>query len=438
MQVSVENTGGLERKVKIEVPEEKVSSEISNRLERLKKTTKVQGFRPGKVPLKVIQTRYGEQVRQEVVGELMQSSLYEAMNQEKLRPAGTPLIEDIADDQGKPLAFTAVIEVYPEVAVKPISELQIERQTCSVSDQEVTDMIEVLRKQQKQLEPVERAAEDGDTVNINFEGFLNGEPFEGGKAENYNLELGTGSFIEGFEEGLIGASADEEKTLELKFPEDYGSDTLKGQDVEFKVKVNSVNQSVLPEIDDKFMQAFGVTDGNEETFRNEIKRNMEREVEHTVRRQLKNTVLDAVHAANTVELPNSLVKSEEERVRQELSENMKRQGMDAGAMANADSKLFTEQAEKRVGLQLIVAEIIKQNELKVEPTKIRTMVEEMAAGYDDPNAVINWYYSDQKNLAQVEALALEDEVIDFVLSNAKVTEKPASFDEIMNKGQTAS
>ena len=437
MQVSVENTGGLERKVKIEVPEEKITSEISNRLQRLTRTTKVPGFRPGKVPLKIIKSRYGARIRQEVVGELMQSSLYEAINQEKLRPAGSPMIEDIVDDQGKPLAFTAVIEVYPDVEIKPVSELNIERPVCSVSADEVADMIEALRKQQKELKVVERAAEEGDTVNINFAGFLDNKPFEGGKAENYSLELGSGSFIDGFESGLIGVVSGDEKTLPLQFPEDYGNEKLKGQEVEFKVSVNSVNESVLPELDDEFMQRFGVTDGGLETFQEEIRRNMEREVEHTIHRQLKNTVLDAVYESHTVELPKSMVKQEEERMRQEIEENMKRQGQDVGAMAKADSALFTEQAEKRVGLRLVVAEIIKQNELKVDQAKIRQMIEKMAAGYEDPNAVINWYYSDQKNLSQVEALALEDEVITYVLSNANVTEKAVAFDETMNKGQTA-
>ena len=437
MQVSVENTGGLERRVKIEVPEEKVTSEISNRLQRLTRTTKVKGFRPGKVPLKVIKSRYGARIRKEVVGELMQSSLYEAINQEKLRPAGSPMIEEIADNKGKPLAFTAVIEIYPDVEIKPVSELNIERPVCNVSADEVASMIEVLRKQQKGLKVVERAAEEGDTVNINFAGFLDSEQFEGGKAENYSLELGSGSFIDGFESGLIGLVSGDEKTLPLQFPGDYSNEKLKGRAVEFKVSINSVNESVLPELDGEFMQRFGVTDGKLETFQEEIRRNMEREVEHTIYRQLKHTILEAIYESHTVELPKSMVKQEEERMRQEIKENMKRQGLDASAMVSTNSVLFTEQAEKRVGLQLMVAEIIKQNQLKVDQAKIRQMIEKMAAGYEDRNAVVNWYYSDQKNLSQVEALALEDEVIAYVLSNANVTEKAVAFDEIMNKGQTA-
>ncbi len=437
MQVSIENTGSLERKLRVEVPEEQVSSQVSERLQKLSKTTRVQGFRPGKVPLKVIQGRYGVQVRQEVVGELVQSSLYEAINQENLKPAGPPRIEDIADNNGENLAYTAVIEIYPEIKLKPVAELEIERPVGTIEDQDITDMIEVLSKQQRQLEVVERASKEGDTVDINFEGFLDGEAFEGGKADNYKLELGSNSFIEGFEQGLEGKKAGEELSLNLKFPEDYGKEEFQGKDVEFKVKVNTVNEPVLPEVDANFMGTFGVKDGNEDTFRAELRRNMERELELSLRQRVKNTVLDTLHSENNVELPQSMVASERQRVREELEENMKRQGMDAAALGKADDALFNEQAERRVALQLIVAEIIKQNELKAEPAKVRSMVEEMAAGYEDPNAVINWYYSDKNNLAQVEALALEDVVINWVLTNAKVTEKASSFDEIMNKGQTA-
>ncbi len=436
MQVSVENTGSLGRKLRVEVPEEKISSEVSSRLQRLSKTTKIQGFRPGKAPLKVVQSRYGAQVRQEVLGELLQSSLHEALNQENLKPAGPPRIEEINDEGGKDLAYTAVIEVYPELTLKPISDVKIERPICNVSDQDVTDMINVLRKQQRRQEVVERASKDGDIVNINFEGFLNDEAFEGGKAENYNLELGSNSFIEGFEAGLIGKKADEELTLDLKFPDDYGKEELKGQNVQFKVKVNSVNEPVLPEINDEFIAMFGIKDGDEAAFNAEIKRNMEREVDLTLRQQLKIKVLDTLHEVNEVELPQTMVTQEIQRVREELEQNMKRQGIDSKSMKDADDSLFKEQAEKRVALQLLVAEIIKQNDIKAEQAQVRAMIEDMASGYEDPNTVINWYYSDKNNLAQVEALALEEEVINWVLANAKVNENERSFDEIMNKRQT--
>jgi trigger factor len=437
MQVSVESTSSLERKVRVELPEDRISSEVSNRLQNLTKTTKVQGFRPGKVPLKVIQGRYGEQVRKEVVGELVQSSLYEAINQESLKPAGQPRIDELDDEAGKDLAYTAIFEIYPEVSLKPISELKVEKPVCEVSEDDITKMIDMLRKQRRELKPVERAAKEGDVVNINFEGFIDDKAFEGGKAENHDLELGSKNFIEGFEEGLVGKSAGDDVSLNLKFPDEYGNEELKGKQTEFKVKVNLVNETVLPEIDESFMEQFGVKDGKEETLNTEIRRNMEREVELTLRRQLKDKVFEALREANDVELPQALVASEQHRVKHELEDRLKQQGMDSGAIGDADASLFTEQAEKRVSLQLLVGEIIKQNELKADPAKVREMIEQAASGYEDPNAVVNWYYSDQKNLAEVEALALEDGVVDWILEHADVTDKACMFDEVMNKGQTA-
>ncbi|HIF50472.1 MAG TPA: trigger factor [Thiotrichaceae bacterium] len=437
MQVSVESTSSLERKVRVELPEDRISSEVSNRLQNMTKTTKIQGFRPGKVPLKIIQGRYGDQVRKEVVGELVQSSLYEAISQESLKPAGQPRIDELNDEVGKDLAYTAVFEIYPEVKLKPMSKIKVEKPVCEVTKNDVDGMIEMLRKQRRELKPVERAAKDGDIVNINFEGFIDGKVFDGGKAENHDLELGSKGFIEGFEEGLIGKSAGDDVTLDLKFPDEYGNEELKGKQTEFKVKVNLVNETVLPEVDEAFMEQFGVKDGKEETLLTEIKRNMDREVELTLRRQLKDGVFESLREANEVELPHALVHNEQHRVKHELENNLKQQGLDGGAIAGADDSVFKEQAEKRVSLQLIVGEIIKENELKADPAKVREMIEQAASGYEDPNSVVNWYYSDQKNLAEVEALALEDGVIDWILEHADVTDKACTFDEVMNKGQTA-
>jgi len=437
MQVSVENTSSLERKVRVELPEDRISSEVSNRLQNMTKTTKIQGFRPGKVPLKIIQGRYGDQVRKEVVGELVQSSLYEAISQESLKPAGQPRIDELNDEVGKDLAYTAVFEIYPEVKLKSMSKIKVEKPVCEVTKDDVDGMIEMLRKQRRELKPVERAAKDGDIVNINFEGFIDGKTFDGGKAENHDLELGSKGFIEGFEEGLIGKSAGDDVTLDLKFPDEYGNEKLKGKQTEFKVKVNLVNETVLPEVDEAFMEQFGVKDGKEETLHTEIKRNMDREVELTLRRQLKDGVFESLREANEVELPHALVHNEQHRVKHELENNLKQQGLDGGAIAGADDSVFKEQAEKRVSLQLIVGEIIKENELKADPAKVREMIEQAASGYEDPNSVVNWYYSDQKNLAEVEALALEDGVIDWILEHADVTDKACTFDEVMNKGQTA-
>ena len=438
MQVSVENTGTLERKVHVEVPETRVVSEVSNRLQNMTKTTKVQGFRPGKVPLKIIDNRYGEQVRKEVVGELVRTTLFEAINQENLKPAGQPQIEKVDDAAGKALSYTAVFEIYPEVTLKPTDKLKFKKPVCKISKIDVASMIEKLRKQHHELKSVDRAAKKGDVVNINFEGFIDGKPFDGGKAENYNLELGLKSFIEGFEDGLIGKSAGEEVLLKLKFPKDYGKEELKGKQVEFKVKINYVNEINLPNIDKGFIEKLGIKQGSKDTLQAEIKKNMEREAELSLRHQLKDMVLDMLHDKNKIELPQSLIMSEHDRLKSELEKNLKQQGVDAKKIASASESVLVEQAKKRVSLQIILAEMIKQNNLKADPKKVREMVEHAATGYEDQKAVIDWYYSDQKNLAEVEVLALEDNVVDWVLEHADVTEKECTFDEIMNKRQTSS
>jgi len=436
MQVSVESTGSLERKVHVEVPETRITSQVSERLQNMTRTTKVQGFRPGKVPLKVIDGKYGKQVRKEVVGELVRTTLFEAINQENLKPAGQPQIEKVDAVDGQALSYTATFEIYPEITLKPTEKLKFEKPSCEVSMENVDTMVEKLRKQHCELKIVDRAAKNGDVVNINFEGFIDNKPFEGGSAENYNLELGIKSFIDGFEDGLIDKSTGEEALLKLKFPKDYGKEELKGKQVEFKVKINSVNETILPDINKEFIEKLGIKKGDEESLRLEIKKNMEREIELSLRRQHKDMVLDKLYHENNVELPQTLVANEHERLMSELEKNIKQQGADAEKIKSASDTVIMEQAKKRVSLQLILAEIIKQNDLKADPKKVREMVEHAASGYEDPKAVINWYYSDKKNLAEVEVLSLEDNVVDWVLEHANVTDKPTTFDEIMNKGQT--
>jgi len=436
MQVSVESTGSLERKVHVEVPETRITSQVSERLQNMTRTTKVQGFRPGKVPLKVIDGKYGKQVRKEVVGELVRTTLFEAINQENLKPAGQPQIEKVDAVDGQALSYTATFEIYPEITLKPTEKLKFEKPSCEVSMENVDTMVEKLRKQHCELKIVDRAAKNGDVVNINFEGFIDNKPFEGGSAENYNLELGIKSFIDGFEDGLIDKSTGEEALLKLKFPKDYGKEELKGKQVEFKVKINSVNETILPDINKEFIEKLGIKKGDEESLRLEIKKNMEREIELSLRRQHKDMVLDKLYHENNVELPQTLVANEHERLMSELEKNIKQQGADAEKIKSASDTVIMEQAKKRVSLQLILAEIIKQNDLKADPKKVREMVKHAASGYEDPKAVINWYYSDKKNLAEVEVLSLEDNVVDWVLEHANVTDKPTTFDEIMNKGQT--
>jgi trigger factor len=437
MQVSVEDTGELGRKVRVEVPGGKINSEVDTRLQKMTKTTKIQGFRPGKVPLKIVRSKYGTQVRKEVIGELVQSSLYEAISQENMKPAGQPQIDDLKDESGEDLVFTASFEVYPEVNLKDVGLLEFEKPICEVTEDDVTIMIDMLRKQRRELKISKKAAKNGDVLNINFEGSIDGEAFEGGTGKSHELELGSNSFIAGFEDGLVGASEGENVVVNVKFPQEYGNEALKGKDAEFKVKVNSVNETVLPEVNETFMLEFNVKDGKKETLDNEIKRNMEREVGLTLRRQVKDAVLDALHEANEIELPQALVANEAHRAKQDFEKNLKQQGHNVKAIDSLDASVFNEQAKKRVSLQLILGELIKRNELKAKPEKVKEMIEQVASGYEDPSAVLNWYYSDKKNLAEVESLTLEDDVVDWVLAHAKVIDKACTFDEIMNKGQTA-
>lgn len=437
MQVSVENTGPLERKLRVEVPEEKIASEVKNRLQSLSRTTRIQGFRPGKAPLKVVEQRYGDKVRQEVVGEVMQSSFFEALNKEKLRPASQPEI-DPRDERGNGLIFTATFEVYPEITPAPVEDLEIEKPVCEVTDADVDKMIEVIRKQQRSFKPVERAAEKGDALKIDFKGTIDGAPFEGGEGKDFRIELGSGRLIAGFEEGLTGAKPGQNLTLDLTFPEDYQHENLAGKPVTFDITVNEVNEPILPELNDELFASMGVREGGLEAFRIEVRRNMEREVEQALLSRSKDNVMDALNAANPVELPQALVSNETENLHQQLRSNLQMQGIDADQYKPNEEQenRLVEQAKRKVTLQLVIADLVKNEGIKVEANQVRQMIEKVAEGYEDPNEVINWYYSDRNRLAEVEALALEDEVVQWVLSKASVKEKQMSFDDLMNKGQT--
>jgi len=438
MQVSVENTGPLEKRLRVEVPEEKIAGEVQNRLQSLSRTTKIQGFRPGKAPYKIIQKRYGSRVRQEVISEVVQSTFYEALAKEKLHPASNPAInpEEPAEGQGAGFAYTATFEIFPEVKVAPVEKLEIEKPVCEVTNEDVDRMIEIIRKQKRTQKAVDRPAKEGDVVTVDFRGSINGEPFEGGEASDFQLELGSNRFIPGFEEGLVGTSAGDEKTLNLTFPKDYHHEDFAGKDAEFAVKVKAVNEQVLPELDEELFRSMGVTEGGLEEFRNAVRKNMEREVEQSLQSRTKNAVLDALHKANKLELPETPVKNEAENIRQQYQSSLQMRGLNPDDIPEQDPAMFNDQAEKRVALQLLISDIVKENDIKADPSRVRGLIENAAAGYEDPAEVINWYYGDRKRLAEVEALAIEDEVVKWLLDKAKVTEKPIIFDDLMNNRQT--
>ena len=438
MQVSVENTGPLERKIRVEVPEEKIASEVQNRLQSLSRTTRIQGFRPGKAPLKVVEKRFGSKVRKEVIGEVVQSSFYEALAKEKLRPANRPAIDPMDEDSGNGLVYTATFEIYPEVNLSSVEDLDIEKPVCAVTDEDVDKMVEVIRKQQRTFKPADRKSKKGDFLTIDFKGTIDGKEFEGGEGKDFKVELGSGRLIAGFEEGLVGFKTGDEVTLALDFPEDYHKRELTGKPVKFTVNIKEVSKAELPELNDALYASMGVKEGGLEAFKSEVRRNMEREVEQTLQNRSKNVVLDALYAANKIELPNSLIKNEAQRLQQQYHTQMQMRGIDIDQHHHDESEAetFQAQAEKNVALQIMIADIVKNQQIKVEPSRIRTLIENVAQSYDDPNEVINWYYSDRNRLVEVEAIALEDEVVKWIQSQARVTEKQFSFDELMNKGQT--
>lgn len=438
MRVSVEHTGKLARKLRIEAPEARITAELDKRLRDLARTTRVQGFRPGKAPFKVIRGRYGGQVRREVVGELVRLSLFEAIDQEGLKPVAAPEIHDLADKAGQDLSFTATLEIYPEVNLQPLAGVRIEKPVATVSEADIDAMIGVLCRARRELVPVARAAAEGDVVEIDFESFVEGRPLANGKAENHRLELGSHDLGKEFEAGLAGKAAGAEVTLHVAVPEDSKETGPGGREVEYRIRVKSVNEAVLPALDAKFMAAFGVEDGDEARFRADLRRGMERELDAALQQQTRARVLDKLHEIHAIELPEALVAAERRRIQQEWAALLKERGIEPGPDTRAAPAGARQQAEKRVSLQLILGEIIRQNDLKADPAEVRKRIERLAAGYAEPEAVINWHYSSKENLARVEEQVLEDAVINWALAQAEVTERASTFDEITNKGQTDS
>lgn len=431
MQISVESGEGLERRMTVELPAERVNQEVEKRLQRLAKTARIDGFRPGKVPLSVVRKRYADQVRGEVFGELVQSSYFEALSSQKLQPAGTPSIEPIEKKPEEGFAYTAIFEVMPEVALNAMDGVEVKRPVVEVGEADVQAMIEKLRRQRVTWNRVERAAQEGDQVTINFVGSIDGEPFPGGTAEDVPLVLGSHSMIEGFEEGLVGAGAGEKRTLKLQFPADYRAEKLAGKETTFEVEVTAVAEPVLPEVDEIFIKAFGVSEGGVEAFQQEIRANMEREVEDKIRVVLKKQVMDALLQVNPVEVPKVMVRQEAEAMRDHSKATLAQRGQAGNLELPLD--LYEDQAKRRVSLGLIVSQLVKENGIEVDHDRVRARVEASAAGYEHPQEVIDYYYSDQQRLAGVQNLVLEEQVVDWVLEQVKVNDETASFDELLNR-----
>lgn len=430
MQVSVESIGTLERRMEVQVPAEQIEKAVAERLQRLSRTVRLKGFRPGKVPVKVVRQQFGQQVRQEVLGDVVQSSFAEAVEQEKLTPVGGPRIEPISLAQGGDLKYRAVFEIVPEIELKGLETLPVERPVAEVTESDVDVMIQNLREQKPTFVNVEREARNTDRVAVDFEGTIDGQPFEGGKGEDIPIVLGAGRMLADFEAGLIGARAGEQKTITLRFPQNYGTPALAGKQAQFAVNVKAVEERHLPELDDELCKSYGVEQGGIEQLRREVEENMKRELADAIRARLRKQVMDGLFAANPIELPQSLVDAQ---VRELQVDAARRMGArDASQVPPPDA--FQEPARRRVALSLLVGEVIKAASIRVNQAQVQARFQELAQQYPDALQAVEQYRTNPQMRRQMEASVLEDQVVDWVLERARVTEKASSFKELMNFG----
>jgi len=428
MQVSVETTSGLERKLTVAVEAKKIDEVALSKMKELAKTQRMNGFRPGKIPLNVIKKRFGQHVRQDVISDVMQRSFYEAVLQEKLTPAGPPRIEPVSMDEGKDLEFVATFDVYPEIEVQDFSKISIEKQNAEVSDDDLTKMLDTLKEQQANWVEVKRKSKSGDQVVISFTGTIDGEEFAGGKAENFELVLGDSQMIPGFEEQLEDAKAGDEVEIKVTFPEDYQNKDVAGKDAVFETTVHKINKKQALKLGE-LAEKLGIEDGNTSKMKSDIRKNMERELAQLVNSKVKQQVMDALVEAHDFEMPNALV---EQEIGHQKQQALQQFGANATNLPDLPNELFADKATKRVKLGLVVGEIIKQNEIVADKDKVREKLDELASVYEQPEEVINYYLSDESRLNDVEQLVLEEAVIDLVQNAANVTEKQSTFDELMN------
>jgi trigger factor len=432
MQVSLETTQGLERRLTITVEAATVDTEVKNRLRQLSKTQRIDGFRPGKVPVAVIQKRYGAAVRQEVAGELMQRHYFEAVIAEKVNPAGMPELAVAKNDEGSDLEFTATFEVYPQVEVANLDKIEIEKPVVEVTDADLDEMLVTLQKQHATFKEVKRKSKKSDRVTIDFTGSIDGEDFEGGKAEDFVLELSQERMIPGFEKQIVGQKAGDEFSIEVTFPEDYHAENLKGKAAVFVINLKKVEDQVLPELTDEFAEKFGVTEGGIESLKGDVRKNMERELSQNVKNNVKQQVIDGLVEVNELDIPASLAKGEIDVLREQAMQRFGGQ-VDPANMPQLPDELFEEQAKRRVKVGLLLGEVIKINKLEADESRVKEMIESMASAYEDPSEVVAHYSSDEKLSQQMKDLALEDQAIDFVLEQAKVTDVKKKFSDMIQQ-----
>jgi trigger factor len=428
LQIAVEASKGLERRIKVQVPAVQIETEIRTRLRKVGQSAKLKGFRPGKVPPKVIQQRYGGQVRQEVLQDIIQSSYGQAIDQQKLRPAGMPQIEPGQLESGKDFSYTATFEIYPEIQLNGLGGLKIEQPEVEIGDADVDEMIGTLREQRSNWVPAERKSKEGDQVTVDFEGTLNGAPIENGRGEKVPIVLGKGQMLEDFEKNIIGLTAGSEKTFKVKFPKDYQAAQLAGKKVSFTATVTEVAEAQLPEVDAEFVKGFGVENGEVDEFRADVRGNMEREAKTKIEAEIKRQVMEQLLDANAIDIPAVLVEKEAATLQSETMRNM---GITDPEQAPPPDT-FNSAAERRVRLGLLVGAVIEENEIVVDRERVKAKVDEICAPYEQPDEIRKLYFQNAQLISQIEGVVLEGQVVDWLVSQAKLKKKATKFSELMN------
>lgn len=439
MQVTSEAVSGVARRLNVSVPTSRINEQFEARLKRTAKTVKINGFRQGKVPVNVVRREYGAGIYQEVVNDIIRDTVFEAIQQEKINAVGMPNIDKV-ENKDDALVYEATVEVYPEVEVKALDTLTVERKTSEIQDKDVDQMIENLQKQRQTWVETKGMAKKDMQVTFDFEGTIDGEKFEGGSATDFKLVLGSGRMIPGFEDGIIGMKKGEEKVIDVTFPEDYQAENLAGKAAQFKITVKQVEKAKLPELDAEFLQTFGVSE--EEgigKLKADVRKNMEREVRNGLRNQVKQAAFDALVEANEVEVPSAMVAQEIDRQRQQMIQQFTQQFGGANAQTFDKSmlpdELFKEQAEKSVKLGVLVSKVLADAKLEVDPARVEAYIEDMASSYEDPTEVIEYFKNDKQQRAQIEAVVLEDQVVDYILAAAQVSDTEVSYEDLLKEQQ---
>jgi len=434
MQASLETLGTLERRLKIAVPIDQINAEVANRLKRLQRTAKLHGFRPGKVPMKVVEQQYGPQVRQDVLGDTVERSFGDAVRENNLRVAGYPRIESQPEPaEASAFEYTATFEVFPEIAIGDLSAVAIERPAVSIGDADIDHTVDILRKQRTQYEPVERAAAQGDVVIIDYTGRIDGVAFEGGSATGQAVTLGEGRLLPEFEAQVTGMNKGETRVFDMVFPEDYHGKDVAGKKATFEVTVRDVREARVPALDAELAKSLGIEDGDLGKMRDDIRQNLDREVKRRVEKQVKDQALKALLDNATMEVPKALIEMETDRLIAGTSESLKARGMDQGA-ADMPREVFEPEARRRVSIGLVLAEIVRLEKIEAQPEQVKAVIEDYAQSYERPEDVVRWYFQSPERVREIEAVVVENNVVSWLLSKASVTDKAVAFEDIMGNG----